>query len=148
MNGDVRHFRRKLFGGFDSRDVIQYIEELAAQRNKYKQTGDKLELEIKNLNAEMKKLQDALDDTDRRINDTLDEASSSIATLKDTYLDIQSEMETSTTTISSEVAKLSSTLIVLSCMIDKTGARFTELQTIVGQEKTTPATSKPPRFVL
>jgi chromosome segregation ATPase len=132
MGGDVRHFRRKLFGGFDSHDVMQYIEELAAQRNKYMLSSDKQELELKNLNEKIKKLQTELNDADYRIKQTLDAASSSIALLKDTYSDVQLEMETTTNAISTELAKLNSTLTLLSSIIDKTGSRFEELQTMGG----------------
>lgn len=148
MNGDVRHFRRKLFGGFDSHDVMRYIEELAGQRNKYKITGDKLESELKNLNTEIRRLQSALDESDQRIRYTLDEASSSIATLKDSYSDIQSEMETTTNTISNELAKLSSTLEILSSVIDKTGSRFSELQSTMHHDKTDFISSKAARFAI
>ncbi len=103
MISDVRHFKRRFFGGFDSRDVMAYIEELAAQRNKYKISGDRLEAELKDLNAEIKRLQTELDEADRRIMDikikTLDEASGSISKLKDTYSNIRSEMESTTNTI-------------------------------------------------
>ena len=56
MSGDVKHFKRRFFGGFDTTDVMLYIEELAAQRNKYKSTGDRLEAELKTLNAELHSL--------------------------------------------------------------------------------------------
>ena len=147
MSGDVRHFRRKLFGGFDSHDVMRYIEELAAQRNKYRQTGDKLEVELKNLNAEIKRLQTELDEADHRIKDTLDEASSSIALLKDTYSDVRSEMETTSNTISNELAKLNSTLTVLASIIDKTGSRISELQ-VTRHEKPESSCTKTVRFVI
>ena len=139
MSGDVRHFRRRFFGGFDTNDVMLYIEELAAQRNKYKTTGDRLELELKTLNAEIRRLQSELDDADRRISDikvrSLDEAGGSIATLKETYTNIRSEVESTTSNISLELARLNNTLISLSSVLDKTGFRFSELQTLVEHEK-------------
>lgn len=148
MNGDIRYFRRKLFGGFDSRDVMRYIEELAGQRNTYKMTGDKMELELKKLNGEIKRLQNELDEADRRIKDTLGEASSNIASFKDKYASIQTEMETTTNAISNELAKLNSTLTDLSDVIDQTGSRFTELQAMVGHNKPDFISSKAARFII
>ncbi len=146
MNGDVRHFKRKVFGGFDSRDVMRYIEELAGQRNRYKMTGDKLETELKNLNAEIKQLQCELDDTERRITDikvkALDASSQDIMTLRDAYTEIRSEMETTTCSLTSEITNLSGTLSVLTAVLDKTSARFNELQAMMEHEKNELLTSK------
>lgn len=139
MSGDIRHFRRRLFGGFDENDVMRYIEELAAQRNKYKLTGDRLEKELFDLNAEIKSLQSELDDADRRIMEiklrTLDEASDSLSSLNDSYSSMRSEVETTAFAISSELTKLSTTLSCLTTVLDKTGRRFTELQTLLEDEK-------------
>jgi chromosome segregation ATPase len=139
MNGDVRHFRRKVFGGFDSRDVMRYIEELAGQRNRYKMTGEKLESELKSLNAEIKKLQSELDDTERRITDikvkALDASSRDFSVLRDAYTEIRSEMETTASSITSEISNLNSSLTVLTSVLDKTGERFSELQAMMENEK-------------
>jgi chromosome segregation ATPase len=151
MSGDVRHFRRKFFGGFDTSDVMLYIEELAAQRNKYKTTGDKLELELKSLSSEIKRLQSELDSADRRISDikvrSLDEAGNSITTLKETYTNIRTEMESTTSTISSELSRLNNTLASLSSVLDKTGYRFTELQTLVEHEKAEAISAHSSRYI-
>lgn len=151
MSGEVRHFRRRFFGGFDTNDVMLYIEELAAQRNKYKTTGDRLELELKNLTDEIKRLQADLDDADRRIMEikvkSLDEANNSISTLKETYTNIRSEMETTTNTICSELGKLNNTLTTLSSVLDRTGYRFTELQTLVEHEKAEALSSMSSRII-
>jgi peptidoglycan hydrolase CwlO-like protein len=148
---DVRHFRRRFFGGFDTSDVMTYIEELAAQRNKYKSTGDRLEAELQNLNAEIKRLQGDLDDADRRIMDikikSLEEASSGITSLKETYSSIRSEMEVTTYNICNELNKLNNTLSSLSSVLDKTSYRFTELQTLVEHEKADAVSARSARFI-
>jgi len=139
MNGDVRHFRRKLFGGFDSRDVMRYIEELAGQRNRYKMTGDRLEDELKNLNDEIKRLQSELDDTEHRITEikikSLDKSAHDFLTLKDAYTEIRSEMETTACSISHEITNLNGTLTVLTSVLDRTSERFAEIQTMMDNEK-------------
>jgi phage-related tail protein len=139
MNGDIRHFRRKVFGGFDSRDVMRYIEELAGQRNRYKMTGDRLESELTNLNDEIKKLQCELDDTERRITEikvrSLEETSHDLSSLTAAYTEIRTEMETTTCSLSNEITNLNSTLTVLTSVLDKTSARFAEIQSMMDQEK-------------
>lgn len=139
MNGDVRHFRRKIFGGFDSRDVMRYIEELAGQRNRYKMTGDRLENELKNLNEEIKRLQSELDDTERRITEikikALDKSEHNFTTLKDAYTEIRSEMETTACSITREITNLNGVLTVLTSVLDRTSERFAEIQSMIDQEK-------------
>ncbi len=150
MSGDIRHFRRRLFGGFDENDVMRYVEELAAQRNKYKMTGDKLEQDFKDLQYELKRLQGELDEADRRIMDikirSLGQAGSNISSLKESYLNIRSEMEETAHTISSELSKLNSTLTLLSSALDKTGYRFNELESSVEKEKADVMASWQPRL--
>lgn len=46
-------FRGKLFGGFDRKDVVSYIEKLAAERNEYKGKCAELEININELKDEM-----------------------------------------------------------------------------------------------
>ena len=139
MSGDIRHFRRRLFGGFDENDVMKYIEELAGQRNKYKLTGDRLEKDLKNLQYELDRLQGELNEADQRIMDikinSLSQAGSNISSLKESYLNIRSQMENTAQTISGELSKLNSTLTLLSSVLDKTGFRFSELETSVEREK-------------
>ncbi|SHI05813.1 hypothetical protein SAMN02745823_02139 [Sporobacter termitidis DSM 10068] len=150
MGGDVRHFRRRFFGGFDTGDVMAYIEELAAQRNKYKTAGDKLEAELKDLTAEIKRLQGELDNADRRIMDikvhALEDASDSVSELKETYTGIKTEMESTTSTICSELNKLNNTLTTLTTVLDRTGSRFAELQSAVEQEKADALAAMSERF--
>jgi chromosome segregation ATPase len=114
MSGDIRRFRRRLFGGFDADDVMRYIEELASQRNKYKVTGDRLERELSGLNDEIRRLQGELDDADRRIMEiklrTLEEATDSVSSLCDSYSTMRTEVEMTTGALSSELARLSATL--------------------------------------
>ncbi len=139
MSGDIRHFRRRVFGGFDENDVMRYIEELAGQRNKYKLTGDRLEQDLKALQFELKRLQGELDNADRRIMDikvkTLGQAGSNISSLKESYLNVRSELDETAKSISGELSKLNSTLTLLSSVLDKTGYSFSELESSVEQEK-------------
>ena len=150
MSGDIRHFRRRLFGGFDEHDVMRYIEDLAAQRNKYKLTGDRKEQDIQNLQQELKRLQTELDDADRRITDIKGQSAQpsrrDIASLKESYQSIRTEMEETAQAISGELTKLGSTLTLLSSVLDKTGYRFSEIESGVEREKAEIIAGRQPRI--
>jgi chromosome segregation ATPase len=139
MGNDIRYFKRKIFGGFDSHDVIKYIEELAGQRNKYKYLGEKLEKELAVLNAELKRLQDELANADRRFLtykvSALENASTNLTELENSFSDIRMDMENTTAQVSSEFEKITGTLEMLTSVLDKTGMRFSELRSIIEDEK-------------
>ena len=152
MSGDIRHFRRRLFGGFDENDVMRYIEELAGQRNKYKMTRDRLEQELKDLQHELDCLQIQLSAADRRIMDiklkSLGQAGSNISSLKESYLNIRAEMDNSSQAINGELSKLNGTLALLSSVLDKTGSRFAALEASVENEKAEVIASWQPKEAL
>jgi chromosome segregation ATPase len=139
MSNDIRYFKRKIFGGFDSHDVIKYIEELAGQRNKYKYLGEKLEKELAELNGELKRLQDELANADKRFLtykvSALESASANLTELENSFSDIRMDMEATTSQVASEFDKITGTLEMLTSVMDKTGMRFSELRSIVEDEK-------------
>jgi chromosome segregation ATPase len=145
-----RRFRRRIFGGFNTGDVISYIEDLAAQRNKYKTSGDKLELELRRLTAELRHLQAEVDDADKRIMDirarALDEASDNVNALNASYSSIHSEVETTATSISGELGKLDVMLSELTSLLDQTSCRFQELQAMAEREKAEAVAARAARF--
>ena len=72
MSNEKGNFRSSLFGGFNRRDVADYIEKLSAERNRYKaensslnETVEKLQSDIEDLNAQIKELSDRLETTCR-----------------------------------------------------------------------------------
>ena len=52
MGTDINRFRGKIFGGFNRRDVADYIEMLAADRNRLKAKVDELEGQVRSLRGE------------------------------------------------------------------------------------------------
>lgn len=56
MPGEISYFRKRFFGGFNRRDVIDYIEKLAQERNRLLAAKDRAESEASELNEENKVL--------------------------------------------------------------------------------------------
>lgn len=139
MSGEVRRFRRKLFGGFDTCDVMRYIEELASQRNQYKLSGDKLGTELQQFKSEIAALREQLSDADRRVSElsfhSIEDASVSVEALKDTYTGIRTEMEAISSIIGAELDRLSGTLTNLSNAFEQTDTRLGEITSAIEQEK-------------
>jgi chromosome segregation ATPase len=56
MRGDIKHFRREVLGGFDRRDVIEYIKQLARERDRYRGAAERMESQLQALDGEAEKL--------------------------------------------------------------------------------------------
>jgi hypothetical protein len=56
MVGEIRRFKREVFGGFDRRDVIGYIKELAQERDMYRETAERLASSLLTMNGETEDL--------------------------------------------------------------------------------------------
>jgi chromosome segregation ATPase len=145
MSGEVRCFRRRLFG-FDANDVMQYISELAAQRNQYKRAGDRLEAEITQFKNEIAALRDRLAETERRVSEigrqSLDSAALELSALQATYENLRSEMEDIAEILASELNRLGGTLTSLSAAFDETDVRLRDISSALENEKQAFALSK------
>ena len=58
---EIGSFKSKIFGGFDRKDVVNYIEKLAAERNKYKQQCSELEEEIRLKKEKISQLEEEIE---------------------------------------------------------------------------------------
>ncbi|NLM83811.1 MAG: hypothetical protein GX189_03785 [Clostridiales bacterium] len=145
MSGEVRCFRRRLFG-FDAGDVMQYIRELAAQRNQYKRAGERLEAEIAQFKNEITALRGRLAETERRVSEigrqSLDNAATELSALQATYESLRSEMEDIAEILASELNHLSGTLTNLSAAFDETDARLRDISAAIESGKQAFAISK------
>jgi len=57
MGGELNGFRGRLFGGFDRKDVIAYIEKSSAKRNALIKENEKLAAEAEEMNEIVSRLQ-------------------------------------------------------------------------------------------
>jgi chromosome segregation ATPase len=145
MGGEVRCFRRRLFG-FDANDVMQYITELASQRNHYKRAGDQLEAEMIQFKIEIAALRERLSEADRRVAEigtrSFDNAAQDLTSLQATYESLRGEMEAIAEILASELARLSGTLTSLSAAFDETDVRLRDITTVIENERQAFALSK------
>ena len=130
MSGEVRCFRRRLFG-FDARDVMEYIAQLAVERNQYKRAGDRLEAEISKIKNELSALQERMAEADRRVAEigakSFDSATQELESLKETYEGLRTEMMEIADRLSAEISRLSGSLTGLSAAFDETDSRLREI---------------------
>lgn len=86
MSQERGSFRRRFFGGFDRTDVINYIENISVQRNRYQADAQKSASEAEELRSKLDDLTKELQDNNIRQNNTqneLREAQDELETVKD-----------------------------------------------------------------
>lgn len=139
MSGETCNFKTRLFGGFDRRDVIAYIEKLAAQRNKYQVSSKKLEDQMVELREKLTEAENEIAEANRRIVEiniaALTDAARTITELQDKYESVRSDMEVTATHIKGELIRVGDTLMLMSSVLNTAGQRFADLRLIVDKEK-------------
>ena len=89
MNGEVYPFRKKLFGGFNQQDVIDYVAKLAEERNAQSAAKEKAQSELQELTAEKEKTSREL----REVTAERDEAKQEARTLAFDINKLNGELE-------------------------------------------------------
>lgn len=138
MSPESRNFKCRFIGGFDRHDVMTYIEELAAQRNMYRDCSTELKSKLEEMKANLDLARQELDAANNRIVDikinALNDAAASLDALQKQYDTVRSDMEVTAAHVRNELSRVSDTLELMSSILDTTGARFGELRNIIGTE--------------
>ena len=71
MTGERLLFRKRFFGGFNRKDVVEYIGRLAQERNDFEAAKDKAEREARNLSDEIAELRRETEQTKRLMDDDM-----------------------------------------------------------------------------
>ncbi len=88
MEQEKGNFRSRVFGGFHRQDVIDYIEELAAERNTLAKENSELQERVYDLEeraAEPEAQEESAEDCRAQISDMLTEARELLASVKAEY---------------------------------------------------------------
>jgi len=56
MNGEVKFFRKRFFGGFNRDDVVKYVSKLAHERNEHLSAKEAAEAQVKEMTSEVEPL--------------------------------------------------------------------------------------------
>ncbi|MDR3278093.1 MAG: hypothetical protein LBT12_04905 [Oscillospiraceae bacterium] len=58
MSGEIRVFKTSVIGGFDRRDVMEYVRALTAERNAYREKSEENAAEAARYSGELEKLRE------------------------------------------------------------------------------------------
>ena len=141
MNQETGNFKSMLFGGFNRRDVIDYIEVLAAERNELQKENEHLleQLELAsetNLNNSTddaasvgsdNAIQDELKEYRKKVDQILSDAKRELAEIKNKYDLVSSDLKINVTQATGDLASMSSQLESLLDMMSAASSKLTQL---------------------
>ena len=142
MTGDANIFRKRFFGGFNERDVVEYIAELARERNELEKARDNAIKDARALAGEVDELRRELEEEKRQLNtdyeqkaEVFREAGNTFAEFEIAFEELRSEIVRATTGLYTELKKADDTVAKLPSVIVRAGERFTELRTAFEADK-------------
>ena len=122
--GEAQGFKRCAFGGFDRKDVINYIENLASERNALASENEKLKAELEGRNVGQN--ESGVSAADR--------ADEILAELEKQYNLLCADVDVNVAHVKCETNNVEERLQRLSGALKDTGARISSLRTSLHKE--------------
>ncbi|MDR2358137.1 MAG: hypothetical protein LBD92_08680 [Oscillospiraceae bacterium] len=153
MLGDIRRFRREILGGFNRRDVVSYIKELSGERDRHRETAERLEAELRTLSADADSLRAeimACGERDAKLreelraarqrareagNSAFDGALRRISEIKHMYSGMRSDIAETAERVRAELGRAGDSAALMSTVFDKLGKHFDDLRAAVSEEQ-------------
>ena len=153
MSNEKGNFRGQLFGGFNRKDVVNYIEKLAQERNMYKEKYEALSDEMEKLKeqpdseyllnclSEMLSAEDLEDEEagekeEESKKDELEQkASEIIDDLQGQYKSVKTDMNITVEHVKCELSRMKESLERMSEVFDNAEGRFSELRSSLGGDE-------------
>ncbi|MDR1589221.1 MAG: hypothetical protein LBS51_03400 [Oscillospiraceae bacterium] len=153
MTGEIKRFKREVFGGFNRDDVIAYIRELSVERDKYKSEAARLESELRSIDAEASglrseirtlenrasSLREEIREAQRRARETvdgvLDGALRGLGELEETYSAVRSDVAAAVARARGELAAACDRAELLSPAFDEIFKSFNNARLAVSAER-------------
>ena len=123
---EAQGFKRRAFGGFDRKDVINYIEELAEERNALAAENKKLRAELERC-SEFAELSGDADDSAKNADEIL-------AELEKEYSILCADVDVNLAHVKCETDNVEERLKKLSDALKDAGGRISSLRTNLNRE--------------
>ena len=123
--GEKQGFKRRAFGGFDRKDVINYIEELAAERNALAAENEKLRSELDRCECIAENCDDG---------ENIKNADEILASLEKEYSILCADVDVNLAHVKCETDNVEERLRKLSDALKDAGGRISALRTSLNKE--------------
>lgn len=120
MAGEIKTFRKKLFGGFDPRDVADYIALLARERNSYLKAKDDAEYELLELRRELAEVR----------SEAAERASDALSGLEREYENVRADVTAAGGNMRAELLQIDDAIALLSSAITRAKGQLCEFSAV------------------
>jgi len=142
MTGEIKFFRKRFIGGFNRQDVIDYIADIAQERDKNLALREKAENESRELVATIVLLKRERDEARQLASEYKSEvisaAKKTLAEFEASFQKICVGFEEESAGICAQLESARSIIAILPDALKKAGERFSELRALLEEGKDTP----------
>jgi len=138
MTGEIKFFRKRFIGGFNRQDVIDYITELAQERDKNLAMKEKAQQDVRALAAVVASLKNERDEAIRLANEykaeVLDAARKTLAEFEISFDKLCVGFEEESANICAQLDAARSIIAIVPGALKEAGSKFSELRTLLDEE--------------
>jgi len=142
MTGEIKFFRKRFIGGFNRQDVIDYIADLAQERDKNLELKEKAERESQELITTIVTLKRERDEA-RQIaehykSEVLNAAKQTLAEFEVSFQNLCVGFDEESASICAQLESARNIIAILPDALKKTGERFSGMQGLLEEGNDTP----------
>ena len=138
MTGEIKFFRKRFIGGFNRQDVIDYITELAQERDKNLALKEKAQQDVRALASVVASLKNERDEARRLANEykaeVLDAARKTLAEFEGSFEKLCVGFEEESANICAQLEAARNIIAIVPGALKEAGSKFSELRTLLDEE--------------
>jgi len=138
MTGEIKFFRKRFIGGFNRQDVIDYITELAQERDKNLALREKAQQDVRALASIVASLKNERDEARRLANEykaeVLDTARKTLAEFEGSFEKLCVGFEEESANICAQLEAARNIIAIVPGALKEAGSKFSQLRTLLDEE--------------
>lgn len=142
MTGEIKFFRKRFIGGFNRQDVVEFIADLARERDENLALKEKAQQNLQDLLAEMEALKLERDEAKRLAaeykSEVLDAARKTLVEFEASFAKLGAEFEEETTSICTQLLAARSIMTVVPGTLKEAGAKISGLRALLDKGNDSP----------
>jgi len=146
MTGESNYFRKRLFGGFNRKDVVNYIAKMAQERNELAAARDRFEEEARALSGEITALRQKTEEASRAMQEDHEHKASVFETagnvfkeFEEVFRGLQTDIEAAVANVFEELKNTGDMTARLPSVLAQAGESLNELRKLFGIDINTAA---------
>jgi chromosome segregation ATPase len=142
MTGEIKFFRKRFIGGFNRQDVVDYIAELAQQRDENLALKQKAEQDTRALEAEILSLRRECEEAKRQAegykSEVLKAAQKTLVDFEDSFEKLCAGFEEEAAGICAQLETARNIIAIVPGALKEAGTKFSSLTALLNEGNDTP----------